>query len=216
MEDRLRALQLKYVLGVSLLLPILYYFLYFNPPNENQTISEYEQQLIQLEGEIKKLDREILGGDQVKIDLEAVKKEIKVFSSYFETKPNAKTIEQIISDEARASGISFTTLQKIESNSADPSSDISKINVSEFIARRVIEASFTGTYIELMRFLSYLSRTDKIISLKQIELRSEAGERSNKSIRLAFIADFETYEIIKDVNAENLVPAPDPSQGVAQ
>ncbi len=220
MEDSLRAMPLKYIIGVALLLPILYYFFYFNPPNEVQTISDYEQQLVMLDGEIKKLDREIADGDQVKVDLEIAKKEIKVLSSYFEAKPNSKTIEQIISDEARATGISFTSLQKTSNNDnlamAEGVSD-GTIRVQDFISRSIIEASFTGTFIELMRFLSYLSRTDKIISLKQIELRSESTERTaNSNVRLGFKADFETYDVIKDVNVENLAPVPVATEEVAQ
>lgn len=219
-EDSLRALPLKYVILVALVLPILYYFLYFNPPNEVQTISDYEQQLVMLDGEIKKLDREIAEGDQIKVNLEIAKKEIKVLSSYFEAKPNAKTIEQIISDEARATGISFTSLQKIATdNTGGMQEGVSDgtVRVEDFISRGIIEASFTGTFIELMRFLSYLSRTDKIISLKQIELRAEGSERSaNSSVKLGFKAEFETYDVIKDVNVENLAPAPLPTEEVAQ
>ena len=64
-----------------------------------------------------------------------------------------------------------------------------------------------------MRFLSYLSRTDRIISLKKIELRGgTGGERtaSGTGVKLDFKADFETYEIIKNVNDENLAPPPPP------
>ncbi len=213
-EDRLRALSLKYVIGIALILPALYYFLYFKAPNEIQSISDFEQQLIQLDGEIKKLDREITAGDQLKVELEIAKKEIKVLSSYFEPKPNAKTIEQIISDEARATGISFTSLQKTGGQDfGQASTEVTdKIRVEDFISRSIIEASFSGTFIELMRFLSYLSRTDKVISLKQIELRTEGTDRPGAGAKLSFKADFETYAIIKDVNADALAPAPIPTE----
>ena len=57
MEDRLRALSIKYVLLVSIGLPVLYYLFYFQPPNQLKTISDYEQQLVEIDAEIKKLER---------------------------------------------------------------------------------------------------------------------------------------------------------------
>ncbi len=216
MEDSLRALSIKYVIGIALVLPILYYFLYFKAPNEMSLISDSEQQLILLDGEIKKLDREIAEGDQFKQNLEIVKKEIKALATYFEARPNAKTIEQIISEEARATGISFTTLQPVsdlDQNYQVPIEGNQAPTAENFIKRSLIKASFSGTFIELMRFLSYLSRTDRVVSLKNIQLRtaeSNLGPMSGDNIKLLFEANFETYEIIKDVNTENLAPPPVP------
>lgn len=211
MEDRIRAMSIRYVIGIALALPVLYYFFYFQAPNELAVISESEQKLIELDGEIKRLDREIAEGDEIKAKLEVIKKEIKALSTYFEAKPNAKTIEQIISEEARATGISFASLQAVTQTNYDMASqDVVGPSAAEFIKRSLIEASFSGTFIELMRFLSYLSRTERIISLKDIELRGSQNEPGNSgnAVKLAFKANFETYEIIKDVNAENLAPAP--------
>jgi Tfp pilus assembly protein PilO len=222
-EDRIRALSIKYVVLIGIGLPILYYFFYFKPPNELALITDYEQQLVQLDGEIKKLDREISEGDQIKKNLELIKKEIKALATFFEIKPNSKSIEQIISIEARAAGISFTSLQKAANNDygliQEPANPGGGVLVTDFIQRSLIEANFTGSFIELMRFLAYLSRTDRIISLKKIELRGGPSERtySPSGLKLTFKADFETYEIVKDVNAETLAPAPEaPAEGEVQ
>lgn len=221
MEDKLRALELKFVLAISIGLLGLYYFMYYSPPNEASTIAGYEDELNLLDGEIKKLDREIGEGDQVKANLEKIKKEVKALSSFFEIKPNSKSIEQIISEEARATGISFTSLQAAAAGYEEPydpnAVDATQpLTAKDYVKRNIIEANFTGTFIELMRFLSYLSRIDKVISLKQIELKSESGAGPTDSLKLAFKAEFETYEIVKDVNAESLAPAPPPTEEVAQ
>lgn len=224
MEDKLRALELKFVLAIGAGLLVLYYFMYYKPPNEASTISGYEDELIQLDGEIKRLDREIGEGDQIKANLEKIKKEVKALSMFFEAKPNAKSIEQIISEEARATGISFTSLQAAQTgyeqsyDNPDPNA-AQVLTAKDYIKRNIIEANFTGTFIELMRFLSYLSRTDKVISLKQIEVKSDAGggpSGVNDNLKLSFKAEFETYDIIKDVNAETLAPAPPPTEEVPQ
>lgn len=211
MEDSLRALSIKYVIAIGLALPILYYFFYFQAPNEMALIASSEEKLIEIDGEIKRLDREIAKGDQIKVNLEVIKKEIKALSTYFEAKPSSKSIEQIISEEARATGISFTSLQPTQDQSFQSDTDESQgPSAKDFIERSLIAASFTGTFIELMRFLSYLSRTDRIVSLKKIELRGgDSGQNTNANIavKLSFQADFETYKIIQDVNAENLAPA---------
>ncbi len=223
MEDSIRNLSIKYVLAIAIGLPILYYVFYFKPPNELAVISNFEQQLIALDGEIKSLDRAIAEGDQVKANLELIKKEIKALSTYFIVPPNAKNIEQIISEEARATGISFTSLRAID-NQPDyvaplPAGTVPQPSADAYIKRSIIEANFSGTFIELMRFLSYLSRTDRIISLKEIQLKS--GQDLNQivkrraNVKLNFSADFETYEIIKDVNADALAPAPPPAEGAA-
>lgn len=209
MEDSLRVLSIKYVIAIGLVLPILYYLMFFKAPNELKLITDYEQQLVELDGEIKRLDREIYEGDQVKIELENAKKEMKSLSSFFEDKPNAKTIEQVISEEARATGISFNSLQATDQRYAYQTPEEQINPVKEYIGRDIIEANFTGTFTELMMFLSYLSRTDKIVSLKKIELRTNVTNvRSGKGTMLTFRADFETYKLLKDVNAENLAPVP--------
>jgi Tfp pilus assembly protein PilO len=209
-EDSIRALSIKYVIAIGLALPILYYFFYFKAPNEMALISSSEEKLIALDGEIKRLDREISEGDQVRVNLEVIKKEIKALSTYFDAEPNSKSIEQIISEEARATGISFTSLQPVENQGFMPTGEESQgPSAADFIERSLIAASFTGTFIELMRFLSYLSRTDRIVSLKKIELRGgENGGSSNLRpvVKLSFQADFETYKIIKNVNSETLAP----------
>lgn len=216
MEDKLRALDIKIVFAIGFGVAAFYYMFYFKSPDVDNVISGYEQELIMLDGEIKKLDREIAEGDQIQVNLENIKKEIKALSSYFEVKPNSKTIEQIISEEARATGISFTTLQAAPDQQYDSSAEGTEgLSAADYIRRNIIEADFTGTFIELMRFLSYLSRIDRIISLKQIQLSSENSSDAKpgaKNVKLSFKAEFETYDLIKDVNEETLAPVPEASE----
>lgn len=180
--------------------------MYFQPPNELETITTFEQELIQLDGEIKRYDREIATGTKVTSELEDYKNEIKTFSSYFKSSNEAQNIEKIISDEARATGISFTTLTKkneVETyQNPIPTEGVEvKIDVSDYISRLLIHSDFKGSFKELMTFLSYLTRTEKIISLKNIAVTS-----SDSSTILNYAADFETYSLIKDVNEEDLIP----------
>lgn len=216
MEAKLRELDIKKAIGIGIALAVAYYFFVYNAPDIKNTVAAKRAEIEALEAEVKKLDEQILASDQDKIDLVKVKEEIKGRAKRFKIGLPPERIQQIISEEARAAGIFFDSISSdtgSEQNyvAVDPNAPV-VFSVEEYISKFGITTSFNGNFPQVMRFLSYLTRTDDIISLRNLKIASEmSGEfNANKSPTLKFDANFEAYSLNKDITVEKLNTEPPP------
>lgn len=212
LESKLRELDMKFMLIIAFVGVLFYFFFIFKWPDQLGTVAKLEKELAQLDIDIKKANDAIDNVDNVQSELDQLKQEIKTLSKFFIFDENAKNIEQIISEEARSSGISLNQIKnqgdafKSKPNTLLKNTSQSSMEIYNYIKRKSINASFSGTYFELMRFLSYLTRRDRTVSIKEITINS-TGVKSKESriMNLNFKIDFETYTILETA-LNNFIP----------
>lgn len=224
MEAKLRELDIKKAILFGIGVAAFYYFFVYNAPNIKNIAASKRAEIEALEAEVKKLDDQILASDQDKVELVKVKEELKARAKRFKIALPPERIQQVISEEARAAGIFFESISSDAGGGVDPSviadpMAAQTFSVSDYVTKFGVTTSFNGNFPQVMRFLSYLTRTDDIISLRNLKISAETtGEfNANKSPTLRFDANFEAYSLTKDITVEKLrpdVPTADPNAGL--
>lgn len=225
MEDKLRQLSIRDTLLISIGLALFYYFFMYNSPNVETRRAETQSKIRSIQAENSMMIETIERGPKIEEEISAVKSETSKRAARFKMSMSPENVQRIISEEARAAGIFFETISDAKAPSGyGMSSSRDKTNpnapdwfdISNYIMPFEVATSFTGNYAQVMRFLSYLTRTDDIITLKR--LRINAGQltptemNSGKSPPLSFDVTFEAYSLVSDVIADSLRP----STGAAQ
>ena len=210
-EEKLRALNIKIVGAIALGGALFYLFFIFKWPDQLGAVTKLEKELRQLDIDIKKADKDIGNSEKLQSDLSSLKQEVRSVSKYFVFEEESKKIEKIISEDARISNISLSSIQakgdRFESARKRKGILQSSIDIDNYILRESVSASFSGKYFQLMRFLSYLTRSERVISIKEIKIYSRGTKsKESKVMNLGFNIGFETYLIRKE-DLEELVPA---------
>ncbi len=168
MEDKLKELTLMQCLLIAIGGAAFYYFFIFTTNDPELVISNYRQEISEYEGEIRKFDKKIEASVKLKEQIEVYEKELKVKFSYVSEDVNNTEILQLLSVEARNSGLDIETISE--------SSEWKKLSSLEFIE---IPVSVSGDFGQVMGFLSNLSREKKLIVTDKLEL--EANTDSDDS-----------------------------------
>lgn len=222
MEDKLRRLSLRDTLIISVGLAAFYYFFVYNSPNVETRRAETLGKIRSIQAENTMMIETIERGPKVEEEIVNIKNETSRRAARFKIGMSPEVVQRIISEEARAAGIFFESISDSrsgdvstsESNSSRGSQKVNApdwFNISNYIKPFEVSTSFSGSYAQVMRFLSYLTRTDDIITLKR--LRISAGQltpaemNSGKSPPLRFDVTFEAYTLVSDVVADSLKPA---------
>ena len=218
MEDRLRRLSLRDTLLISVGLAAFYYFFIFNSPNVETRRAETQGKIRTIQAENTMMVETIERGPKIEEEIAAIKNETSRRAARFKMGMSPETVQRIISEEARAAGIFFESISDGRTGSGAPPPVARKVggnapdwfDIANYIRPFEISTSFSGNYAQVMRFLSYLTRTDDIITLKR--LRISAGQltptdlTSGKSPPLRFDVTFEAYSLVTDVVADSLKP----------
>lgn len=220
-EDRLRRLSLRDTLIVSAMLGAFYYFFIFDAPDLQTQIRQRQGEIRALQNEIAQLMEVIDRGSLVKNEIDQVKSEIQARSSRFRMNMAAERVQQVISEEARAAGIFFEaitdsktvgTVNQSSNRFANQNGEAPPdwFNIDRYIHKFEISTTFKGSYAQVMRFLSYLTRTEDVITLRKVTITSGQSNfrdiDSGRSPTLTFEASFEAYSLLQNVMSDTLKP----------
>lgn len=222
MEDRLRRLSLRDTALISVGLAVFYYFFIYNSPDLATRTASARSEIRSITAENSLMVETIERGPKLEEEIASIKAEIRERSSRFKMSLAPERVQQIISEEARAAGIFFESITDARTGGGSSSSGYSNrtrqrtasapewFSIDNYLNKFEISTSFNGTYAQVMRFLSYLTRTDDIVTLKQLTVTagqlSAADMTSGKSPALRFDATFEAYTLLSDVLADSLKP----------
>ncbi len=168
MEDKLNQLTFQNAALFGLLIAVGYYVLFYHPSNPQNRLDEMGRELVTIKGEISKLDREIKEGQKINQEIEVMqKKASKVYAQL----PESLSVEQaagIVSQEARNVGLS------IQSISAAGEEGWTKLRT---VAVVPIDTVVSGTFEQMMVFLSELTRDNKVYSVKTLAIAGGDSEQ---------------------------------------
>ncbi len=160
MEEKLNQLTFPNAALFGLLIAVGYYVLFYHPSNPQNQLDEMGRELVTIKGEISKLDREIKKGLRINQEIEVLQKKAdKVYAQL----PEGLSVEQasgIVSQEARNVGLS------IQSISAE-GTGWAKLQT---VAVVPINTVVSGTFEQMMIFLSELTRNNKVYSVRSLSI----------------------------------------------
>lgn len=167
MEEKLNQLTFQNAAIFGLLLALGYYVLFYHPSNPQVQLDDLGRELVTIKGEIAKLDRKIKEGQKINQEIEIMQKKAdKVYAQL----PESLSVEQaagIVSQEARNVGLS------IQSISAEGAGWIKL----QTVAVIPIDAAVSGTFEQIMVFLSELTRNNKVYSVTTLTISENDAEQ---------------------------------------
>ncbi len=167
MEEKLNQLTFPNAALFGLLIAVGYYVLFYHPSNPQNQLDEMGRELVTIKGEISKLDREIKKGLRINQEIEVMQKKAdKVYAQL----PEGLSVEQasgIVSQEARNVGLS------IQSISAE-GTGWTKLQT---VAVVPIDTVVSGTFEQMMIFLSELTRDNKVYSVRSLSISGNDAEQ---------------------------------------
>ena len=192
--DIILSLSNKKVFLLGLVLAGGYYLTLFDNGSKlqsknNQMIKVLKAQKKELEKFDKILEEKEKYGDI----LPELKKEIKRVIQYLPNNLRANDLIKIISSQSKNSGTTLTSIQNAKTY-VDPK----KPNVEEIS----IELSLSGTYSQILTFLSYLTKQKVIATTKKLSLRFDKEIKESKNPILNMTGVIAVYRYIEKVETK--------------
>jgi Tfp pilus assembly protein PilO len=193
MEERLQKLTHGMALLISLALAAVYYFsMYDGGESREQQIQNINSEITRAQTDIERMNKAIKDA-QVYRDLSAkLGDELNLVVSALPAEYNTVELMKVLSTEAKGSGLSILSLNGQSSTAS--TSDKKDI----FYEPVVVSAAFEGTFNQVVQFLSNLTKVNRIILLKQVQLNVK-GQVNSTTISpiLTLNATFEAYRYLQ-------------------
>ncbi|MCB0364807.1 MAG: type 4a pilus biogenesis protein PilO [Bdellovibrionaceae bacterium] len=181
LADRMQQLTFGKALMFGLLIAGLYYSIGYDSGSELEvSIAQTKEQIQDKQTEIKGLERQIERIKTMQKVMGVLGTEFDSFLSYIPEKMSMPDLMKIISTEAKAAGVGINGIGEVTSNMASRATS----EEGQFYEEMIVEVELVGTYAQLLLFLSYLTKLDKILSISQLSMVSSAkiGDRESPMI----------------------------------
>ncbi|MCB0362101.1 MAG: type 4a pilus biogenesis protein PilO [Bdellovibrionales bacterium] len=185
--------------GKALLFGILVAGAYYSVGYDDGTslklqISGTKTQIQESESEIKGLEKQIERVATMKKVMEALGSEFDSFLAYIPEKFSLPELMRIITTEARSAGVSVNGISEMKDAVPDYSS--AGNSSSQFYEELGVEVELQGTFSQLLLFLSYLTKLDKILTISQLSMASEAKLGDKESPIITFKCRIKGYRYL--------------------
>lgn len=180
LSERLQQLTFGKALMFGLLIAGLYYSIGYDSGSSMQTsIDQTKEQIQDKTTEIKGLERQIERIMTMQKVMDVLGEEFESFLSYIPEKMSMAELMKTISTEAQAAGVGIKNLGEVSNALSSRSKE-----GGQFYEELTVEVVLEGTYAQILLFLSYLTKLDKILSISQLSMVSNArmGDRESPSI----------------------------------
>ena len=182
LEERLQQLTYSKVLLLGLLIAGLYYAIgYDNGKNLKNSAEQMKVQIKEKAAEIKDLELQAERIINMKKMMGVLGEDLENFLAYIPEKMSITDLMKIISTEAESAGVNVNRMGEFRSPS--PSRVLEK---GQFYEELAVELNLQGTYAQLLLFLSYLTKLDKILSVSQLSMESNAQQGDRESPIISF------------------------------
>ncbi|MCB0383952.1 MAG: type 4a pilus biogenesis protein PilO [Bdellovibrionales bacterium] len=191
LADRMQQLTFGKALMFGLLIAGLYYSIGYDSGSELEvSIAQTKEQIQDKQTQIKGLERQIERIKTMQKVMGVLGTEFDSFLSYIPEKMSMPDLMKIISTEAKAAGVGINGIGEVTSSMAGGRATSEE---GQFYEEMIVEVELVGTYAQLLLFLSYLTKLDKILSISQLSMVSSAkiGDRESPMITFkCFIKGF--------------------------
>ena len=153
---------------VSLVLVGIYYVTGYNSGKALvESTSAARQKITQLGVEMKQVDKDLAELAALKAAQDKDSEKLNYLMSYIPEKFSKVDLMRTVSNEAKAVG---TNILRISDNKSQASSG------GQFYDEIAVEIELTGSFSQLLLFLSNLTRLDRIVSLDGLTMKSVGGD----------------------------------------
>jgi len=164
MEEKLKNLTISQALMIGIGLAALYYFAVYNDGSALETqISTTRQQIVTNQAEVETLNKAIMDAERFQQSKAALGAEMDKVLQAIPNSLTALELMRIMSNEAKSIGVEIRQINSPQGFRAQSDSKL-------FYEPVPIDIEISGTYNQIMLFLSNLTRLNKIITAKSLQL----------------------------------------------
>lgn len=186
LAERMQQLTFGRSLMIGVVVAGMYYAIGYDSGTAlNEGIVKTKEQIAEKEIEIKGLERQLERIKTMQKVMGVLGGEFDSFLSYIPEKMSMSDLMKIISTEAKAAGVGINGIGEVNrAGSGGTRRGDGAPNEGQFYEELTVEVELVGTYAQLLLFLSYLTKLDKILSISQLSMTSSAkvGDRVSPMI----------------------------------
>lgn len=190
-EDKIKNLTAGKAALVGGVVALLYYMvLYDDGSSKEQGIQTMSSQLVKVKTELSQIDKTLSDASRFEKLAKDMGEEVDKVISYLPINFSATDMMKMLSTEAKASG---SNIVRVRANSmARPGSHRSG---EKFYEELKVSVELEGTYSQLLLFLSFLTRVDKIITMDSLTMTSSSSKDGANLLK--FGGDFVGYRYLE-------------------
>lgn len=183
MEDKLNKLGTDKALIIGLVLTLIFYFFVYNDGGVlEETVATGRATLEQKTKELETMKKTLEDAKKHQEIAAKLGKDLEQVLSAVPQNFTAVELMKLISTEAKTVGLNILSLSGVEGEATDPGKNFIPI---------IVTVSLSGTFNQVMMFLSNLTKVGKVILTKNLTLTASGSAGSTTS--MAFTTKLEAY-----------------------
>jgi type IV pilus assembly protein PilO len=196
MEEQLKNLTVGKSLLIGLALGAGYYFMMYNDGSAIEAqIGTVQQQIAAAESEVASVRKAIEDAERYQQTMSTLGSEMERVQKAMPSKLNTTDLMKVISTEAKAVGAEINQLSANEGyQTGSPETE------ERYYDEVPVQVEITGTYGQVMLFLSNLTKLDKIVTAKKLELTIlQGGVTKNRVPSISLKSTLQAYKYVSVV-----------------
>ncbi len=182
-------------LMIGLFIGAVYYTIGFDSGSTIKVaIAKAKEEIADSETQIKGLEKKLDQITTMKKVMKELGSEFETFISYIPEKLSLPELMKTISTEARSAGVSVNGMSEVRDSNSTTKVDKSV----QFYEELTVAVELQGTYSQLLLFLSYLTKLDKIITVSELSMVSQAKLGDRESPVLLFKCHIKGYRYLRN------------------
>lgn len=184
---RLAGLSIVHTLAAGLIVVGIYYFsLYDDGASLDVNLKKIESELKAEQDKEKEVQQAYLEQEKIKKEVEQLGQQFVLASKAIPTEHQVGDILLSISTLASAAGVNVMQQQQ------------GKETLKEIVEEKPMKVKLEGTFTEIVRFLDYLSRLERILRVRDFTISRSNAPDAKKTNRLIFEGDIISYRFVGD------------------
>lgn len=192
MDEKLNELTFPNAAIFGLLIAAAYWMFFYHPSDPKVQLQTLSDEISEAEGQISRLNREIKIGQELNKEIQLMEARAKKVYEQLQEQITTEEASGTISEEARSLGLS---IQEITATGGWVK--------KKTIAVAEINAQVVGTFVQIMIFLSELTRNNKVYSVEGLTISGAEGDESNNGF-LSLNAKINAYRKLSVVEIKAL------------
>jgi type IV pilus assembly protein PilO len=196
MEEQLKNITVGKSLLIGLALGAGYYFMMYNDGSAIEAqIGTVQQQIAAAESEVASVRKAIEDAERYQQTMSTLGSEMERVQKAMPSKLNTTDLMKVISTEAKAVGAEINQLSANEGyQTGSPETE------ERYYDEVPVQVEITGTYGQVMLFLSNLTKLDKIVTAKKLELTIlQGGVTKNRVPSISLKSTLQAYKYVSVV-----------------
>lgn len=162
------------------------------------------QQITTLQADIAKLEESVRLAKQYEVTISALGGQLTKISNYIPEKFSPVELMKLVGNEAKTAGLDILNLTENSSSASANSAEEDPVYNSFEVS-----AEFEGNYSQLLLFLSYLTKLDKIVTVGDFTIDSQTGTGTGAGLApLRFVIKLLGYKYVQPKPPEGLEERP--------